>query len=83
MQPLRESPLRFATPPPDPRFCLHSMSIAKRWQENGKWFAILRCRRYGCDHWTRKSIVLDQDSRKGLKMKTEKFEENNTEKEAI
>lgn len=56
--------------PADPRYCKHSYSVQKRWEENGVWYAILRCRRYGCNIWTRKKIVLKQNSHKP-EMKTE------------
>lgn len=59
----------------DRQFCKHRRVIAKRWTEAGVFHAIIRCR--WCDEpWTRKSIVLDQDSRKGLKLITQKFIEN-------
>ena len=67
--------------PADPRLCLHSYAVQKKWVENGVFHEILRCRRYGCDTWTRKSMVLNQDSRsKTVKMHTQKFvEEANTD----
>lgn len=55
-------------------FCKHRMAIVKRWMEGGTFHVILRCRRCN-DGWTRKSIVLNQDSQKGLKLVTEKFVE--------
>lgn len=56
-------------------FCKHRFSIVKRWKKDSEYFAIIRCR--WCDLWTRKVIVLDQDSRsKSIKMLTQKFVED-------
>lgn len=58
----------------DKFYCKHRRVIVKRWSENGKFFAILRCR--WCDEpWIRKEIVLDQNSHHGLKLITTKFTE--------
>lgn len=69
-----ELPSRYL--PSDPTFCKHRMVIVKRWTEDGIFNAILKCRRYACDTWTRKSIALKQDSQASLKIISQKYEES-------
>lgn len=34
--------------------CKHRFSIIKRWQDNGKFYVIQRCRK--CDEWKKREI---------------------------